>query len=129
MSIVRKVMVVDDARVVRMALRGIMKKMGWEVVEAADGREAVAQLEEHPDLALILLDWHMPEMNGYDFLVYLRSKAEFSEHPKVIMVTTEASMPSMLQALAAGADEYIMKPFDADMIASKLEQVGIVPQL
>ena len=120
-----KVLIVDDARVVRIALRGIMQQLGWETVEAENGKQALAQVQKHADIELVLLDWHMPVMNGYDFLVSLRASPEHAEKPRVVMVTTEASMPSILKALAAGADEYIMKPFDADMIRGKLEMLGL----
>jgi len=105
-----------------------MKKLGFGILEAEDGQQALDQMQENPDTALILLDWHMPVMNGYDFLVNLRSRPEHGSSPVVIMVTTEASMPSMLKALAAGADEYIMKPFDIDLVKSKLDIIGMAYQ-
>ncbi len=120
-----KALIVDDARVVRLALRGIMQQLGWETVEAEDGKQALAQMQKHGDIELILLDWHMPVMNGYDFLVSLRASPEHAESPRVIMVTTEASMPSILKALAAGANEYIMKPFDVEMIREKINMLGL----
>ncbi|HKJ84274.1 MAG TPA: response regulator [Mariprofundaceae bacterium] len=120
-----KSLIVDDARVVRLALRGIMQQLGWQVVEAENGKQAMEQLQRNHDIGLILLDWHMPVMNGYDFLVSLRASPEYVEEPKVIMVTTEASMPSILKAISAGANEYIMKPFDADMIQEKLGMLGL----
>lgn len=120
-----KALIVDDARVVRLALRGIMQQLDWDVVEAENGKQAMEQVHKHADIDLILLDWHMPVMNGYDFLVSLRASPKHKEKPKVIMVTTEASMASILKALSAGADEYIMKPFDADMIQDKLNILGL----
>ena len=82
-------------------------------------------MAEHPDTDVVMLDWNMPVMNGYDFLVAMRDMPEHATSPKVIMVTTETGMPQMLKALAGGADEYIMKPFDKDMVAGKLEMVGL----
>lgn len=120
-----KVLIVDDARVVRMALRGIMQQLNWQVIEAEDGKQAMTQMQRDSDISLILLDWHMPVMNGYDFLVSLRASPDHVEEPKVVMVTTEASMPSILKAIAAGANEYIMKPFDAEMIKEKLGILGL----
>lgn len=120
-----KALIVDDARVVRLALRGIMQQLDWEVIEAENGKQAMEQVHKHPDVDLILLDWHMPVMNGYDFLVSLRASPDHTEKPKIVMVTTEASMPSILKALSAGADEYIMKPFDTDMIQDKLNMLGL----
>lgn len=120
-----KVLVVDDAKVVRLALRGIMQQRGWEVVEAENGQAAMEQVLRHADVDLILLDWHMPVMNGYDFLVGLRASPTFAENPKVVMVTTEATMPSIIKAISAGADEYIMKPFDAKIVEEKLTMLGL----
>ncbi len=119
------VLIVDDARVIRMALRGIMQQLGWKIVEAENGKQALEQLRQHPDIDVILLDWHMPVMNGYDFLVSMRATPEHAEKPRVIMVTTEASMPSILKAISAGADEYIMKPFDIEMVQEKLDMLGL----
>ncbi len=120
-----KGLVVDDAKVVRVSLGRMMKQLGYEVLEAADGAQALEQMEANPDVDVVMLDWNMPVMNGYDFLVALRSKPEHGSSPKVIMVTTETGMGQMLKALAAGADEYIMKPFDKDMVSSKMEIVGL----
>jgi len=121
----KKALVVDDAKVVRISLGRIMESLGFEVLEAANGLLAQEQMQAHDDIAVILLDWNMPVMNGYDFLVALRCDAKHVTEPRVIMVTTETGMPSMLKALAAGADEYIMKPFDKEMVMDKLDVVGI----
>jgi len=120
-----KVMVVDDARVVRVSLGKIMQSLGFEVIKCEDGQQAMQAIEKNPDVALIMLDWHMPVMNGYDFLVRLREMPEHNSSPLVVMVTTEASMPSMMKALSAGADEYVMKPFDVGIIKSKLDLLGV----
>jgi len=120
-----KALIVDDAKVVRVALGRIMNQLGFESIEAADGQQALEQMEVNPDVDVVMLDWNMPVMNGYDFLVTMRKMDQFSSSPKVVMVTTETGMPSMLKALAAGADEYVMKPFDKDMIAGKLNIVGL----
>ena len=120
-----KALIVDDAKVVRVALGRIMNQLGFETVDAADGQQALDQMAANPDVDVVMLDWNMPVMNGYDFLVALRAMPEHASNPKVIMVTTETGMPSMLKALAAGADEYVMKPFDKEMILSKLEIVGL----
>jgi len=122
---IKKTLIVDDAKVVRISLGRIMKALGFEVLEAVNGAQAQEQMQAHDDISVVLLDWNMPVMNGYDFLVALRSDAKHITEPRVIMVTTETSMPSMLKALAAGADEYIMKPFDKEMVMDKLDIVGI----
>jgi len=120
-----KIMVVDDARVVRVSLGRIMGSLGFEVLKCEDGQQAMETLQENPDVKLILLDWHMPVMNGYDFLVSMREMDAHKQSPMVMMVTTEANIDSMMKALAAGADEYIMKPFDLDMVKSKLDLLGL----
>ena len=120
-----KALIVDDAKVVRVALGRIMSQLGYETVKAEDGQQALDAMAAHPDTDVVMLDWNMPVMNGYDFLLALRDMQAHGSKPKVIMVTTETGMPSMLKALAAGADEYIMKPFDKEMVAGKLEMVGL----
>jgi len=120
-----KALIVDDAKVVRVALGRIMNQLGYETVKAEDGQQALAAMAEHPDMDVVMLDWNMPVMNGYDFLIAMREMPEHANAPKVIMVTTETGMPQMLKALAGGADEYIMKPFDKEMVAGKLEMVGL----
>jgi len=120
-----KALIVDDAKVVRVALGRIMNQLGYETVKAEDGQQALAAMAEHPDMDVVMLDWNMPVMNGYDFLIAMRQMPEHASSPKVIMVTTETGMPQMLKALAGGADEYIMKPFDKEMVAGKLEMVGL----
>jgi len=120
-----KALIVDDAKVVRVALGRIMNQLGFESVDAADGQQALDQMAAHPDVDVVMLDWNMPVMNGYEFLIAMRAMDQFSSSPKVVMVTTETGMPSMLKALAAGADEYIMKPFDKEMIESKLSLIGL----
>jgi len=120
-----KALIVDDAKVVRVALGRIMNQLGFESVEAVDGKQALEQMQMHADIDVVMLDWNMPVMNGYDFLLALRAMDQHSLYPKVVMVTTETGMPSMLKALAAGADEYIMKPFDKEMVAGKLNIVGL----
>jgi len=120
-----KALIVDDAKVVRVALSRMMNQLGYETVKAEDGQQALDAMAEHSDTDVVMLDWNMPVMNGYDFLVAMRDMPEHATSPKVIMVTTETGMPQMLKALAGGADEYIMKPFDKDMVAGKLEMVGL----
>lgn len=116
-------LVVDDSKVVRKLERRIMEELGFEVSEAEDGQNAADYCKGvMPEL--ILLDWHMPVMNGLEFLKVLRSM-EGGDTPKVIFCTTESEMSNIMQALELGANEYIMKPFDAEIIKGKLEQIGI----
>jgi len=120
-----KALIVDDAKVVRIALGRIMNQLGFETAYAEDGKQALEQMQASPDTDIVMLDWNMPVMNGYDFLLALRAETRWQHAPKVIMVTTETGMPSMLKALAAGANEYIMKPFDKEMVESKLCMLGM----
>lgn len=117
-------LVVDDSKVVRRLERGIMEGLGFIVDEAEDGQKAVEYCsKKKPDL--ILLDWHMPVMEGIEFIRLLRAM-EGGDVPKVVFCTTESEMGHIMDALGAGADEYVMKPFDAEIIKGKLEQIGIL---
>lgn len=118
-----KVLVVDDSRTIRMVVGGIMRNLGFEVFEAADGKEAMEQMEAITDIVLALVDWNMPVMNGFDFVQAVRSTTEY-DSTKLMMVTTETEMDSVIQALEAGADEYVMKPFTQDAILEKLKILG-----
>ena len=116
-------LVVDDSRVIRKVARRIIEDMGFEVAEAADGMEALAWCRAAMPEA-ILLDWNMPVMNGIDFLRQLRAEPQ-GKSPVVILCTVETDPAHLIQALDAGADEYIMKPFDGDIIPSKFLQSGL----
>lgn len=119
------VLVVDDSRVVRRLARGMLEGFGFAVREAADGVEALAACRAAmPDA--VLLDWNMPVLDGMGFLKRLRADHP-SPLPRVILCTTETELARIVEALAAGADEYIMKPFDAGILADKLRQVGLLP--
>ena len=106
-----------------MVVGGIMRNLGFEVFEAADGKEAMEQMEAITDIVLALVDWNMPVMNGFDFVQAVRSTTEY-DSTKLMMVTTETEMDSVIQALEAGADEYVMKPFTQDAILEKLKILG-----
>jgi two-component system chemotaxis response regulator CheY len=122
-----KALVVDDSRAVRTIIARALKELGFEVCEAANGREALEVIEaQKGTVTLVLADWNMPEMNGLDLLKQLRRKPELSSLV-VVMVTTETESGQMVAALEAGADEYIMKPFTKDVLVEKLELVGIHP--
>ena len=117
-------LVVDDSKVVRMVAHKILEELGFEVAEAEDGQVALdMSMESIPDV--VLLDWNMPVMNGLDFLRALRSRAD-GGHPVVVFCTTENEMTFIQEAIAAGANEYIMKPFDRDIVESKFAQAGIL---
>jgi two-component system chemotaxis response regulator CheY len=118
---VRTCLVVDDSRVVRKVAGRIIEDMGYEIAEAADGMEALAWCRAAmPDL--IVLDWNMPVMNGMEFLRLLRQEPN-GALPKVVFCSVESQPERIAEALDAGADEYIMKPFDGEIIVSKLAMV------
>lgn len=119
-----KALVIDDSRAMRMVLTRMLTGLGAEVVQAADGREGLAQLDEGVNPDLILVDWHMPEMEGIDFVVAARSSG-YNYEGLIVMVTTETEVSQVARALEAGADEYVMKPFTADDVADKLSLLGL----
>jgi Response regulators consisting of a CheY-like receiver domain and a winged-helix DNA-binding domain len=115
----KKALVVDDSKAIRQIEKKYLEELGFEVLEAENGKEALEVLKEHPDISLILLDWHMPVMNGYEFLKTLRANPQYQEI-KVMMVTTENQQKSVIDAIMAGANEYLMKPFDKEMLETKI---------
>lgn len=115
----KKALVVDDSKAIRQIERKYLEELGFEVLEAENGKEALEVIKEHPDISLILLDWHMPIMNGYEFLKTLRAYPQYQEI-KVMMVTTENQQKSVIDAIMAGANEYLMKPFDKEMLETKI---------
>jgi two-component system chemotaxis response regulator CheY len=122
-----KALVVDDSRAVRMILARTLKELGYEVREAANGREALEVIEaEKSAVNLVLADWNMPEINGLDLLKRLRRDPELASLV-VVMVTTETELDQMAAALEAGANEYVMKPFTKDILVEKLQLVGLHP--
>lgn len=117
-------LVVDDSRVIRRIAGDILKGLGFEVAEAEDGLMAVQQCSKRvPDF--VLLDWNMPEMDGITCLRAMRAMP-LEPRPLVVMCTTENGMAKIQEALEAGADEYIMKPYDRDVLLDKLEQLGLM---
>ena len=116
-------LIVDDSKVIRKVARHILETMDFDVAEAADGKDALDQVADMtPDV--ILLDWNMPIMSGMDFLRAYRSTADC--HAKVIFCTTENGIGHIQAAIDAGADEYVMKPFDRETLESKLQIVGCI---
>ena len=117
-------LVVDDSRVIRKVARRILEDLGFEIAEAGDGMEALAWCRAAmPDA--ILLDWNMPVMNGIEFLRLLRAEPG-GDHPRVVFCTVENEPDRIREALDAGASEYIMKPFDGDIIEAKFAEAGLV---
>jgi two-component system chemotaxis response regulator CheY len=119
----KKCLVVDDSSVIRKIARRILEEMGFEIVEAEDGEQALEICKQGFPEA-ILLDWNMPVMDGYEFLGNLR-RMPGGDAPKVVFCTTENGVDHIARAINAGADEYIMKPFDKDIVAAKFQEVGL----
>jgi len=117
-------MVIDDSKATRLILARMLNELGLEVAHAANGRDALDQLEQGLEPGLFLVDWNMPEMSGIEFVEAVR-RAPFESSARIVMVTTETEAPQMIQALEAGADEYVMKPFTKESIFSKLRLLGL----
>ena len=120
-------MVIDDSRAIRSILGGMLRELGFEVSEAVNGRDAILNLRASSPPAVAMLDWNMPEMNGFELLQRVRAIRAFDDM-KIVMVTTETEMTQMIRALEAGANEYVMKPFTREVIREKLQLLGIAVQ-
>lgn len=120
----KQCMVVDDSRVIRKVARQILEELNFEIAEAGDGQDALDQCRARMPEA-ILLDWNMPIMNGIDFLKKLRAESG-GDAPVVVFCTTENDLSHITAAIQAGANEYIMKPFDREIIESKFSEAGLV---
>jgi len=125
----QRALIIDDSKAMRSILRRIVAALGFETAEAGHGQEALDHLEaatatgQLPDLCLI--DWNMPVMDGYTFITEVRKRPEW-RGVTLMMVTTESEQGQIVRALAAGAHEYVIKPFTPDAIAEKLELLGLV---
>jgi two-component system chemotaxis response regulator CheY len=117
-------LVIEDSRAMRSILDGILGDVGFEVSLAADAEEALVVLENDPSFELALVDWNLPAMSGLDLVIAIRDRATHDDI-KLMMVTTETELARVQEALDAGADEYIMKPFDREMLLEKLALLGI----
>ena len=121
----RTCLIVDDSKIVRKLARRVMEALAFECSEAEDGAQALAACKASmPEF--ILLDWHMPVMNGLEFIKALRNDTPGGRDPKVMFCTTENDINHIMEAIAAGADEYVMKPFDEEIIRGKLTQIGVI---
>jgi two-component system chemotaxis response regulator CheY len=117
-------LVVDDSSVIRKVARRILEGFEFQIVEAEDGEQALdACRAQMPDA--VLLDWNMPKMDGYEFLRVLRRLPD-GDRPKVVFCTTENDVAHIARALHAGANEYIMKPFDKEIVEAKFQEVGLL---
>lgn len=119
-----RALVVDDSKAARRLIGRMVRELGFDVIEAAQGKEALEQLVTHAPIDVALVDWNMPEMNGLEFLLAARADGRFASIP-FVMCTSETEMSQMVRALLAGASEYIMKPFTKDILQGKLELIGV----
>jgi two-component system chemotaxis response regulator CheY len=119
-------LVVDDSRAMRSILARLMTQLGFEVAQAGDGQEALDQLDAGLRPAVALVDWNMPVMDGLTFIKTVRTRDELRDM-SLMMVTTESEHGNIVRALAAGAHEYVIKPFTEDVITEKLTLLGLVP--
>lgn len=119
-------LIVDDSKVIRMVAKKILQELDFETEEAEDGRGALEICKDHLPTA-VLLDWNMPVMNGIEFLRELRAMPG-GDQPVVVFCTTENDIDHIQEAIEAGANEYIMKPFDSEILQSKFAQVGLIEE-
>jgi two-component system chemotaxis response regulator CheY len=120
-----KALLVDDSRAMRMILARTLKEIGFEVTEAGHGLEALERLRTSGPFDLALVDWNMPEMDGLTFVTAVRT-GQLATAMRIVMVTTESEADRVAAALAAGADEYVTKPFTKDALTSKLSMIGLL---
>ena len=120
-----KALVIDDSRTMRRIVSGVLPSMGFETVEAADGRQALDVLEAGTEIDLACIDWNMPVMNGLEFVTSVRQNRAWRD-VTLMMVTTESEQGQIVRALAAGAHEYLIKPFTPDAVRDKLQLLGLV---
>ena len=119
-----KILSVDDSNMIRKLIRGAVEVLGHEFLEARDGQEGLEMLQKHPDTALVLLDWNMPRLDGFSVLQKIKADPKL-QHIPVTMVTTEVDRARVVQAIQAGAKNYVMKPFSPEDLATKiLESLG-----
>jgi two-component system chemotaxis response regulator CheY len=119
-----KVLIIDDSKAMRMILGRVISEVGYGVLEAANGQEALDQLDKADKPGLILVDWNMPGMNGLDFIKAVRANPAY-DSILLMMVTTETELAHVTLALEAGANEYVMKPFTPEIIINKLQLLGL----
>jgi len=119
-----KALVVDDSRAMRSILKRAMSDNGFEVMEADNGRHALDYVGANGPVDVVLVDWNMPEMNGLEFVSRVRAESKY-DHMRLIIVSIESDQNHVQEALAAGCDEYLMKPFSDQALSDKLEMLGL----
>ncbi|MCR6493479.1 response regulator [Cellulomonas sp. P24] len=121
-----RALVIDDSRAMRRIVGGILRGFGYETIDAGNGQEALDALDEHGPVDLACIDWNMPVMDGLTFVNRVREQPDL-RGITLMMVTTESEHGHIVRALAAGAHEYVIKPFTADAIRDKLDLLGLLP--
>ena len=123
-----KLLVVDDSSTMRRIIKNTLARLGYkDVLEGADGVEGWTQMDNNPDIDMLITDWNMPEMNGLELVKKVRADARFKDTP-IIMVTTEGGKTEVITALKAGVNNYIVKPFTPQVLKEKLAAVMGVSQ-
>ena len=117
-------MVIDDSKAMRLILGRMLRDLGLEVTEAAEATQALERLRDGLDPGLVLVDWNMPGMTGLEFVETVR-RPPYASTARLVMVTTETEVVQVVRALAAGADEYVMKPFTREAVLEKLQLLGL----
>ena len=118
-----KILVVDDSSTMRRIIKNTLGRLNYkDVIEAENGAEAWAQMQENKDLGMLITDWNMPEMNGLELVKKVRASGDFNDLP-IIMVTTEGGKAEVITALKAGVNNYIVKPFTPQVLKEKLAAV------
>lgn len=118
-----RALVIDDSKTMRLILGRLLRELGFEIAEAGDGQRGLELLREGPRPVLALVDWNMPVMNGLEFIQAVRADDSYAQM-LLMMVTTESGPEQITQALEAGANEYVMKPFTKETIRAKLNVMG-----
>ena len=116
-------LVIDDSRAVRLIIGNILREQGFDVYQAGDGQKGLEQLQENPEIGLILVDWNMPVMDGLEFIKAVRQSRVW-DSVRIVMVTTETESEQVQRAITAGANEYVMKPFTPEVLVAKLSLLG-----
>ena len=118
-----RALVIDDSRAMRALLGRLLGELGFSVDEAGNGREGLEHLRAHGAPDIVLVDWNMPEMSGFEFVQTVRANRDW-DAVRLIMVTTETEMTRVVKALGAGLDAYVMKPFTKEAVVEQLERIG-----